>query len=148
MVFHRDAAPLQRAAGLVFVVMLLGLVGWGLRVGLGTDVGAGASFSMLRTLSDAYKVAQLAGHTLSPYRALYLATLGSARALYIDDRVGSFALGNEADIVVLDPQATPLMARRTANAADVSEKLFAMIMLGDDRAVAATYIMGRRTLDS
>ena len=116
----------------------------GIRVGIGTDVGGGTSFSMLRTLDESYKVTQLAGQKLSPLRAFYLATLGSARALYLDDRIGSFAAGNEGDFVVLDLAATPLLARRIAHAQTLSERLFALMMLGDDRAVAATHILGVR----
>lgn len=115
----------------------------GARVGLGTDVGAGTSFSMLQTLSEAYKVSQMAGQSLSPYRALYLATLGSAKALYIDDHVGNFALNKEADFVVLDWQSTPLLARRMQAAQSFEEKLFALFMLGDDRAVRKTFIQGQ-----
>jgi guanine deaminase len=112
------------------------------RVGLGTDVGAGTSFNMLRTLSEAYKVLQLKGQALSAYRALYLATLGGARSLYLDDRLGNFAAGKEADFVVLDPDCTVLMRRRMKRTHDLSERLFVLMMLGDDRAVAETYIRG------
>jgi guanine deaminase len=115
----------------------------GVRVGLGTDVGGGTSFSLLHTVADAYKVLQLQGQTLSAAEALYLATLGGARALYLEERLGNFAPGKEADFIALDPAATPLLARRTARAADLEEALFAILMLGDDRAVAATYLMGR-----
>lgn len=114
----------------------------GARVGLGTDVGAGTSFSMLQTLGEAYKVSQMAGQSLSAYRALYLATLGSAKALYIDDHVGNFALNKEADFVVIDWQSTPLLTRRMAAAKTLEEKLFALFMLGDDRAIRKTFIQG------
>jgi len=114
----------------------------GVRVGLGTDVGGGTSLSMLRTLDESYKVCQLAGQTLSPFRAFYLATLGGAAALYFDDRIGSFAIGKEADFVVLDPTATPLLARRMARTTTLAEKLFAFMILGDDRAVHATHVLG------
>ena len=114
----------------------------GIRVGIGTDVGGGTSFSMLRTLSEAYKVLQLKGQSLSALRAFYLATLGGSRALYIDDRVGNFTIGREADFVVLDLESTPLMARRMSNTNNLEEKLFVLMMLGDDRAVSATYILG------
>jgi guanine deaminase len=116
----------------------------GMRVGIGTDVGAGTSFSMLRTLDECYKVAQLGGHRLSPQRAFYLATLGGARSLALDDEIGSFEAGKAADFVVLDPQATPLLARRMARAGSLAEQLFLLMTLGDDRAVAATYVKGRR----
>ncbi|WP_343034858.1 guanine deaminase [Aromatoleum diolicum] len=114
----------------------------GVRVGIGTDVGAGTSFSMLRTLSEAYKVLQLNGQRLSAERAFYLATLGGARSLYLDDCIGSFAPGREADFVVLDPAATPLLARRSAACATLAERLFVLMMLGDDRAVAETWVLG------
>jgi guanine deaminase len=114
----------------------------GVRVGIGTDVGGGTSFSMLQTLNEAYKVLQLNGQQLSAARAFYLATLGGARSLYLDDRIGNFAPGKEADFVVIDPNATPLIARRMAAATNLSERLFVLMMLGDDRCVAATHILG------
>jgi guanine deaminase len=113
-------------------------------VAVGTDVGGGTSFSMLRTLDEAYKVAHLLHQRLSPFAALHLATLGGARALHLDDRIGNFAAGKEADFVVLDPAATPLLARRMQSAGTIAEQLFALLMLGDDRCVAATYLMGER----
>jgi guanine deaminase len=112
------------------------------RVGLGTDVGGGTSFSMLQTLAEAYKVAQLSGQSLSPQRALYLATLGGAEALYIDDKVGNLAVGKEADFVVIDWECTPLMARRTRTTQDWKERLFALFMSGDDRAIEETVVNG------
>lgn len=114
----------------------------GVRVGLGTDVGGGTSFSMLQTLNEAYKVLQLGGQSLSAAVAFHLATLGGAHSLYLDDRIGNFMPGKEADFVVLDPRATPLLARRSAACATLEERLFALMMLGDDRAVAATHVMG------
>jgi guanine deaminase len=114
----------------------------GIPVGIGTDIGGGTSFSMLRTLAESYKVAQLVRQRLSPLAAFYLATLGGARALGLDDRLGNFVPGKPADFVVLDPEATPLMARRMERAQGLIEELFVLMMLGDDRAVAATYVMG------
>ncbi len=116
----------------------------GFRVGMGTDVGGGTSFSLLRTLDEAYKVLQLSGQSLPPLRAFYLATLGGARALYIDEQVGNFVVGKEADFVVLDMAATPLLARRCSLAKSLEERLFALMILGDDRAIKATYVMGQR----
>jgi guanine deaminase len=116
----------------------------GVRVSLATDVGGGTSFSMLRTMHEAYKVSQLAGAPLNALDAFYLATLAGARALGMESAIGSCAPGREADLVVLDPAATPLMARRTARAESLEERLFALMMLGDDRAVTATYILGKR----
>ncbi|KQU55814.1 guanine deaminase [Sphingomonas sp. Leaf339] len=115
----------------------------GVTVGLGSDVGAGTTFSLLATMGEAYKVGQLRGSSLDPFRALYLATAGGARALGLHDRIGSLAVGQEADFVVLDPAATPLLARRTRDGS-LAERLFALQILGDDRAIANTYLMGRR----
>lgn len=114
----------------------------GVKVGLGTDIGAGTSFSLLQTLNEAYKVTKLQGGTLSALRAFYLATLGGARALSIDAHVGSFQPGREADFVVLDPRATPLLAFRSERAKSFEEQLFVLITLGDDRCVRATYVAG------
>lgn len=114
-----------------------------LRFSIATDVGGGTSFSLLRTLGEAYKVAQLGGQRLSALRAFYLATLGAARCLGLEQRIGSFIPGAEADFVALDLRATPLLARRMARARTLAEKLLLLMTLGDDRAVGATYIMGR-----
>ncbi len=116
----------------------------GIRIGIGTDVGGGTSLSILKTLSEAYKVLQLRGQTLSALHAFYLATLGGARSLYLDGQIGNFTAGKEADFIVLDMHSTPILARRIASAATQEEKLFALMMLGDDRAIAATYLLGRR----
>ncbi|MEO0488086.1 MAG: guanine deaminase [Cyanobacteria bacterium P01_A01_bin.123] len=117
------------------------------KVGLGTDVGAGTSFSILQTANEAYKVAQLRRQKLSPFKALFLATLGGARALYLDDTIGSFDVGKAADFIVLDPRATPLMAFRNtpsppSSLKELADRAFSLVMMGDDRAVQATYILG------
>ncbi len=117
-----------------------------IRIGLATDVGGGTSFGMLRTLADAYKVAQMRGQSLGATRAFYLATLGGARALGLEREIGNFSPGKEADFVVLDLACTPLLARRTALARTLSERLFALMTLGDDRCVRATYIEGRAAM--
>ena len=110
---------------------------------LATDVGAGTSFSMLQTMNEAYKVARMKGSYLSAARMFYLATLGAARSMQLEGTIGSFAPGAEADFIVLDPKATPLLARRTALCDNLEELLFALALLGDDRAIAATYACGR-----
>ncbi|WP_372866027.1 guanine deaminase [Pseudomonas sp.] len=115
----------------------------GVRVGLGTDVGAGTSFSQLQSLNEAYKVMQLQGNKLDPFKSLYLATLGGANALYLDDKIGNFASGKDADFVVLDYNATPLISYRMQQATSLAEKLFALTMLGDDRAIKETFAAGQ-----
>jgi guanine deaminase len=112
------------------------------RCGLGTDVGGGTSLSLLKTASEAYKVLHLQDHALPATRALYLATLGAAEALYLDDVIGNFLPGKEADFVVLDPGASNLTARRTSAAETIEEAFFALLTLADDRHVAATFING------
>lgn len=114
----------------------------GIRTGVGTDVGGGTTFNIPRTVAEGYKVLQLQGQTLTPPRAFYLATLGGARSLYLDDRIGNFEPGREADFIVVNPAATPLMARRTGRAESIVETLFALMVLGDDRCVEAVYLKG------
>jgi guanine deaminase len=115
----------------------------GMRFALATDVGGGSSFSMLRTMGEAYKVAHLSGQHLSPLRAFYLATLAGAKLLHLSDKIGHFAAGIEADFIVLDPQATPLLAHRMSQSKALSERLLLFMILGDDRAIAQTYILGQ-----
>lgn len=122
-------------------------VDYPIKVGLATDVGGGTSFSLLQTANEAYKVAQLRQQKLSAFQALFLATLGGARSLCLDDRIGNFDTGKEADLIVLNPQATPIMAIRNpqptaTSLVELADLAFSLVMMGDDRAVQATYIMG------
>ena len=117
------------------------------RTALGTDLGAGTSFSQLQTLGEAYKVAKLGGERLTAAHGLWLATRGGAEALYLDDRIGTVEPGKEADLVVLDTAATPLLAYRSRFAADLMERLFVLMTLGDDRAVQATWVAGAPVYD-
>jgi guanine deaminase len=115
------------------------------RVSLATDVGGGTSYSMLRTAAEAYKVLQLRRQNLPALDAFYLMTLGNARALSLEDRIGSLAPGREADLVVLDARATPAMAHRMETITDdLAEELFVLMTMGDDRSVRATYVAGER----
>jgi len=114
----------------------------GVLLSLATDVGGGTSFSMLQTMNEAYKVARLKGSYLPALRMFYLATLGAARSMQLEGTIGNFAAGTEADFIVVDPQATPLLQRRTARRESLEELLFALALLGDDRAIAATYSAG------
>jgi guanine deaminase len=116
----------------------------GVRCGLGTDVGGGTSLSLLTTASEAYKVLHMQEQTLPAMQALYLCTLGAAEALYLDDKIGNFEAGKEADFVVLDFAGSSITARRTAAAATIEEKLFALMTLADDRNIEATYVLGQR----
>lgn len=120
-----------------------GLRGRGICNAIATDVGAGTSYSMLQTLNEGYKVLQLQGQKLHPLRAFHWITRGNALALGLEDRIGTLAPGTEADIVVLDASATPASALRMARAETLSEELFILQMLGDDRAVAEVYLAGQ-----
>lgn len=119
-----------------------GLKAAGVEVGLATDVGGGSSFSMLATMKAAYEIAQLRGAALHPAELIWLATEGSARAMRRPG-LGRLAAGADADIIALDPAATPVLAQRTARAESVFDQLFALIILGDDRAIAETWIAGK-----
>lgn len=114
------------------------------KVGLGTDVGAGTSFSLLQTVNEAYKVQQLQGDKLSAYESLYHATLGGAKALDLDDKLGNFNVGKEADFVVLNLKPTALQQLRQSRAKSLEDSLFALFTMGDDRNVEATYIYGQK----
>lgn len=114
------------------------------RLGIGTDIGAGTTFNMLQTLGEAYKVGQLQNYKLHACEAFYHATLGGARALSLDHLIGNFMPGKEADFVMLQPTATPLQALRWGNSRDIWEKLFVLMTLGDDRTIAETWVNGQR----
>jgi len=116
----------------------------GMALSLASDVGGGTSFSMLQTMNEAYKVARLKGSYLPALRMFYLATLGAARSMQLEGTIGNFSQGAEADFIVIDPQATPLLQRRTSRSGSLEELLFALALLGDDRAIAATYAAGRQ----
>ena len=120
----------------------------GVITGMATDVGGGTSFSMLRTADEAYKVAQMSGNPVTPVQLFYELTLGGAKALSMDDKIGNFDAGKEADFTILDPDATELLSRRIDCANSFEEKLFAVMVLGDDRCTAATYIMGQAVYES
>lgn len=117
------------------------------KVGLGTDIGAGTSFNQLQTVSEAYKVQQLQGNKLSAFESLYHATLGGAKALHLDDKLGNFNVGKEADFVVLNLNATALQTLRQQRAKNIEDALFALFTLGDDRNIQATYIFGQKAYE-
>ena len=112
------------------------------RIALATDVGGGTNYSMLRTVDEGYKVLQLQGQRMTPLESFYRITLGNARALSLEDRIGSLEPGRDADIIVLDAHATPAMALRMETVEKLSEELFLLQTLGDDRAIVETYIAG------
>jgi len=112
-------------------------------VGLGSDIGAGTTPSLFTAMADAYKVQQVQGVSLSPFQLWYLATLGGARALSLDDETGSLEAGKSADFLVLNLRATPLIALRSERASSVEDLLAGLIFMGDDRVVERCFIAGR-----
>ncbi|MEO6395591.1 MAG: guanine deaminase [Devosia sp.] len=115
----------------------------GVRLAVATDIGGGTSYSMLRTLDEGYKVLQLRGQRLPPLNSFYMMTLGNARALSLEDRIGTIEAGRDADLVVLDARATPQMALRMERVDSLANELFLLQTCGDDRAVVETYVAGR-----
>lgn len=117
------------------------------RVGVGTDVGGGTNFSLLRQVGEAYKVAMLHSHNLDALRSLYMATRGGAEVLHLEDTVGSLSPGFEADIAVLDLKPSEFAEWRLQFADNVFDKLFVLMTLGLDNTNLATYVAGRKVYD-
>lgn len=113
------------------------------RIGVATDIGGGSSYSMLRTMDEAYKVSQLLGERLNPLESYYYMTLGNAASLSLSDCIGTLEPGTDADLVVLDAAATPAMALKMEVVKTLPEELFLLQTMGDDRAVVETYVAGK-----
>lgn len=135
---HCPTSNLFLGSGLFSLSKTLSYTG----VSIATDVGAGTSLSMLTTLSEAYKVQQLQSNQLSAHQGLYQITLGNAQSLVLDDKIGNFMPNKEADFVVIDMTATPLLERRMAQTKTFDEQLFVLMMMGDDRVIEETVIAG------
>lgn len=120
-----------------------GLRDAGVRIGVATDIGGGTSWSMLKTLDEGYKVLQLCGQRLNPLSSFYMMTLGNARALSMEDKIGTLNAGTEADFVILDSRATSAMRLRMDAGSNLPQELFLLQTLGDDRAIVETYVAGQ-----
>jgi guanine deaminase len=120
-----------------------GLLAQGVRIAAATDIGGGTDCSMLATMDQAYKILQLRGQRLSPLNSYYMMTLGNARALGLEARIGTLEEGSDADIAVLNIGATPAMRLRAETVRSLSEELFVVQTMGGDRAVAEVYVAGR-----
>ncbi len=117
------------------------------RTGVGTDVGGGTSFSVVRQLGEMYKVAMLEGHAPDAIRSFYLATRGGAEALHLENTVGALDPGCEADIAVLDLESTEFMSWRMRFAETLAERLFILQTLAPDNMCRATYSGGMKVYD-
>jgi guanine deaminase len=116
-------------------------------LGLATDIGGGTNYSMLATMGEAYKVQMLTGYKPTAVQLFHMATRGNAGRLHLDDQIGAIEVGKWADLVVLDPRATPVLASRHELSQSLEDVLFSLAILGDDRAVRATYVAGRKLHD-
>jgi guanine deaminase len=112
-------------------------------VGLATDIGGGTSYSMLATMAEAYKIAMLQGLRLTALDLFFMATRGNAALLGLDAEIGSLDQGSYADVIVLDPEATPVLAGRHELSRSLEDVLFALMILGEECAVRVTYVAGR-----
>ncbi|KQR69165.1 guanine deaminase [Rhizobium sp. Leaf341] len=113
------------------------------RISVASDIGGGSSYSMLRTMDEAYKIQQLLGERLNPFESYFYLTRGNAEALSLSDRIGTLEPGTDADLIVLDMTATPAMALKAEVVASLADELFLLQTMGDDRAVVETYVAGR-----
>ncbi len=118
-----------------------------LRFGLATDVGGGTSYSMLTTMGEAYKLQMLNGHKPTAHELFHMATRGNASLLHLESEIGSLEAGKWADIIILDPEATPVLQSRNELSQSIEDQLFALAILGDDRAIRATYVAGKKRHD-
>ena len=116
----------------------------GIKVAVATDTGGGTSYSMLSTLSQAYKIQQLRNYNFDPLQSIYSATLGNAIALGLEHEIGCLKKGAVADFIVLDSHATSVSRNRMETCQDLIEELFILQTLGDDRSVKAVYIAGSK----
>ncbi len=114
----------------------------GVAVSVASDVGGGTSLSLIRTMADAYRVQALAGKRLTAWTALHAATRGSARALGLGTEIGSLEVGSAADVCVWDWASGPVAERRMALARDLHERMFAWMMLADERNLVAAFVAG------
>jgi len=115
----------------------------GIRTAIATDIGGGSSYSMLRTMDEAYKIQQLRNNRLPPLENFWQATRGNAEALGLVDRIGTLEPGSDADIIALDAGATPAMRIRMETVETLEEELFLLQTMGDDRSVGHVYVAGR-----
>ncbi len=114
-----------------------------LRVSTATDVGGGTNYSMLRTMDEGYKIIALNGEKLNPLASFWQITLGNAKALSLEETIGTLDIGTDADLVVLDVKATPAMRLRMERIETLAEELFLMQTMGDDRCVREVYVAGK-----
>ena len=110
---------------------------------IASDVGGGTGLSMLHTCAEGYKVAQLQNQRFHPLQAFYAITAGNAKTLGLAAQIGQLQPGFMADLVILNPTKPSGLGERFYRCEDLTEELFALMMLSDDRSVERCYIGGR-----
>lgn len=113
------------------------------RTSVASDIGGGTSYSMLKTLDEAYKILQLQGERLNPFDSFFMMTRGNAEALSLVDKIGTLEAGTDADFIVLDMAPTPAMALRAEVVNSLADELFLLQTMGDDRSIVETYVAGK-----
>jgi guanine deaminase len=98
---------------------------------------------MLRTMDEAYKILQLQSQNLDPLTSFFMMTRGNAEALSLSHEIGSLDDGAKADICVMNSRATPGMELRMETVTSLSEELFVLQTMGDDRSISEVYVAGK-----
>jgi guanine deaminase len=121
----------------------------GLHVGLGSDVGGGPTLSPFEVMRSAIYVHTarrflpgFLGGDISPATAFYMATLGGAKALGLEDKIGSLEHGKQADFIVVNPGRLSPLPRKKETEIAPETLLSRLIFRGDDRIVEQTYVQG------
>ena len=114
-----------------------------INVGLATDTGGGTSFSMLKTIAETYKISQLNNFSLHPAQLFWLSTVGSAKALNLENKIGNVSNGQFADLNIIDLFSTHEIKQRAKRAKNFWQKIFPTLIMGDDRAIKKTWISGK-----
>ena len=113
-----------------------------IKVGLATDTGGGTFFSMLKTMSETYKISQLSQFSIHPAQLLWLATMGSSTALNLQNEIGNIEKNYFADLNVIDLSSTQEIDQRKSRANNIWEAIFPTLIMGDDRAIISTWVNG------
>ena len=113
-----------------------------IKVGLATDTGGGTFFSMLKTMSETYKISQLSQFSIHPAQLLWLATMGSSTALNLQKEIGNIEKNYFADLNVIDLSSTQEIDQRKSRANNIWEAIFPTLIMGDDRAIISTWVNG------
>jgi guanine deaminase len=123
-------------------------LGHGVRFGLGSDVGGGTGFSLLKEGLMAYLAQRYApdGVRLTPAHLLYLATLAGAEVLGLGEVVGSFSPGKAADVIWLKPQPGSTLEVHFRHLETAEDLLGSLFTLHGEAQVHKVWLEGREAL--